>query len=332
MKQILFQNVSKAFPGLNKPALKPTNLIIEAGCLVTVLGTSGSGKTTLLKLINRLYEPDTGHILVDGQDTATIPKTELRRKIGYVIQHIGLFQHLSIAENIAIVPEILHWTPAQIRARTDELLHLVGLEPSQHRDRYPRQLSGGQQQRVGLARALAGDPGILLMDEPFGALDVLIRERLQDELLGIQQRLQKTIVFVTHDVQEALKLGQQVIVMDEGVIQQFDTPGNILNQPANQFVARLMGSDDPYRHLAITSAKQAMKPFMPQSRPEQRFVLQESQNLNDVLKTLLQAPPESVLIQNAEQEIVGEITWHDLKQQIHRPENFNEKSHFQGDE
>lgn len=246
MPAIAFEQVSKRFGiprlhGSDAPGLYDVNLILEPASFITVLGASGSGKSTFLKLINRLHAPSQGIIRIDGKDTATIPETQLRRGIGYVIQQIGLFQHLSVAENVAIVPRILKWPKTRVERRIDELLHLVGLEPSEYRTRYPSQLSGGQQQRVGLARALAGDPAILLMDEPFGALDPLSRQRLQDEISALQAKLRKNVVLVTHDVQEALKLGDKTIIMKQGRIQQYDTPDNILRHPANEFVARLVG-------------------------------------------------------------------------------------------
>jgi osmoprotectant transport system ATP-binding protein len=225
------------------PGVYDISLTMPPASFITILGASGSGKTTLLKLINRLHPPSRGIIRIDGKDIATIPETRLRRGMGYVIQQVGLFQHLSVAENVAIVPKILKWPKARIERRIDELLHMVGLEPSEYRSRYPRQLSGGQQQRVGLARALAGDPAILLMDEPFGAIDPLIRQRLQDEMLDLQSQLKKNVVFVTHDVREALKLGDRVILMRQGRVQQYDTPDHLLRHPANDFVARLLDVD-----------------------------------------------------------------------------------------
>jgi len=324
MNTIRFEEVSKGFPGMEHPALYPTSLSIEAGSFVTVLGSSGSGKTTLLKLINRLYQPDSGKIRVHGEDISKAAATCLRRKIGYVIQHIGLFQHLTIAHNIAIVPEILKWPKAKIALRVDELLELVGLEPGQYRDRYPRQLSGGQQQRVGLARALAGDPGILLMDEPFGALDALIREKLQDELLAIQHRLKKTVVFVTHDVQEALRLGDQAIIMHQGRVQQFDTPLHILASPANEFVSRLLSAEDPYRRFALMQAGTLASPIpggMAQQAHSGVPVIRDTQTLNDALKALLQAPSDYILVENAERSLLGRLTLDALKQQarLHAP-------------
>lgn len=212
---------------------------------MTVLGTSGSGKSTLLKLINRLLEPSFGHILVHGERTSQIPAPQLRRGLGYVIQHIGLFPHMTVADNIAVVPKILRWPKKRISERIDELLDLVALEPQAFRNRFPRQLSGGQQQRVGLARALAGDPSILLMDEPFGAVDALTRQTLQTELSRILRKLGKTVVLVTHDVQEALSLGDKVIVMDSGRVQQYDRPEHLLKHPANGFVKRLLETGLP---------------------------------------------------------------------------------------
>ena len=239
---ILLDQVSKVFADASRPSLHPTSLAIDRGDFVTVVGASGSGKTTLLKLINRLYEPTSGKVFVDGEDVSIGPAHHLRRRIGYVIQQVGLFQHMTIERNVATVPKILGWDKARIDARVNELLELVALKPADYRKRYPRQLSGGQQQRVGLARALAANPSLMLMDEPFGAIDALTRTNLQDELLAIQRRLKITVVFVTHDIPEALKLGDKVVVMSEGRIQQFDTPENILAAPANDFVRSLVGT------------------------------------------------------------------------------------------
>ncbi|HEY9887851.1 MAG TPA: ATP-binding cassette domain-containing protein, partial [Candidatus Obscuribacterales bacterium] len=206
MGSIQFHQVSLAFGGTAHPAVDAVTADIATGELVVILGPSGCGKTTLLKMVNRLYEPTSGHICVDGQDIQRLPATQLRRQMGYVIQQGGLFPHLTVAGNVAVVPRLLQWPRSRIQARVDELLHLVNLPPQDYRDRYPAQLSGGQQQRVGLARALAGDPAYLLMDEPFGALDAITRQTLQDEILRLQRQLHKTILFVSHDVEEALKL------------------------------------------------------------------------------------------------------------------------------
>lgn len=237
-----FDRVTKRFAGMLHPALDDVSLAIDEGELVCVLGTSGGGKTTLIKLINRLHDPDEGTVFVEGQDVSQVDPVELRRGIGYVIQQTGLFPHMRVGENIATVPKILKWDRARIDARVDELLELVGLSPEEFRDRWPSKLSGGQQQRVGLARALAVQPRIMLLDEPFGAIDAITRSELQDELLRIHRGSGKTFVFVTHDIAEALKLGTKVLVMDQGKVQQYDTPENILRHPATDFVRTLLRS------------------------------------------------------------------------------------------
>ena len=239
---IEFKNVSKTFQGAGYPAVKDVSLTVNEGEFVTILGSSGCGKTTLLKMVNRLYEPDTGSITLFGEDISTVDVVKVRRRIGYVIQQIGLFPHYTVGDNIATVPKLLKWEKAKIDARIDELLTLVSLEPQEFRDRYPAQLSGGQQQRVGLARALAVDPKIMLMDEPFGAVDSITREKLQDELVRLHKETGKTFLFVTHDIEEAFKLGDRVIIMNEGTIRQFDTPETIIRHPADPFVASLVNS------------------------------------------------------------------------------------------
>lgn len=239
---IEFKNVSKTFRGAGYPAVNDVSLTVNEGEFVTILGSSGCGKTTLLKMVNRLYEPDTGSITLFGEDISTVDVVKVRRRIGYVIQQIGLFPHYTVGDNIATVPKLLKWDKAKIDARVIELLTLVGLEPKEFRDRYPAQLSGGQQQRVGLARALAVDPKIMLMDEPFGAVDSITREKLQDELVRLHKETGKTFLFVTHDIEEAFKLGDRVIIMNEGTIRQFGTPEAIIRHPADPFVASLVNS------------------------------------------------------------------------------------------
>ena len=239
---IEFKNVSKTFNGAGYPAVNDVSLTVNEGEFVTILGSSGCGKTTLLKMVNRLYESDTGSILLFGEDISTVDVVKVRRRIGYVIQQIGLFPHCTVGDNIATVPKLLKWDKTKIDARVDELLTLVGLESKEFRDRYPAQLSGGQQQRVGLARALAVDPKIMLMDEPFGAVDSITREKLQDELIRLHQETGKTFLFVTHDIEEAFKLGDRVLIMNEGTIRQFDTPEAIIRRPADPFVASLVNS------------------------------------------------------------------------------------------
>jgi osmoprotectant transport system ATP-binding protein len=239
---IEFSNVCKKYNTSGNYVVDHVNLSINEGEFITILGSSGSGKTTLLKMVNRLYEPNEGTITLFGEDIATVDPVKLRRRIGYVIQQVGLFPHMTIAQNIATVPKLLKWSKEQIDTRVDELLSLVGLEPQEFKKRYPSQLSGGQQQRIGLARALATDPKIMLLDEPFGAIDAITRLNLQDELLRIHGGLKKTFLFVTHDISEAFKLGNRVIIMDKGRICQFDTPRNIAKQPADDFVSSLIAS------------------------------------------------------------------------------------------
>ena len=223
---------------------------IPAGEIVVFVGPSGCGKTTTMRMINRLIEPTSGTITIGGEDVTGLDDVQLRRKIGYVIQQIGLIPHLSIAQNVALVPKLLKWDKKRVTERVDEMLTVVGLDPEQYRSRYPRQLSGGQQQRVGVARALAADPPIMLMDEPFGAVDPITRSRLQDEFLSLQQTLRKTIVFVTHDFDEALKIGDRIAVLREGSqIAQYDTPEAILANPADDFVEGFIGEGASLKRL-----------------------------------------------------------------------------------
>lgn len=237
---IEFQNVSKKFNKAGYNAVDHVNLTVNEGEFITILGSSGCGKTTLLKMINRLYEPDEGRIILFGEDIKTVDVIKVRRRIGYVIQQVGLFPHMTISDNIATVPKLLKWDKKRIQARTDELLSMVGLNPAEFKQRFPAQLSGGQQQRIGLARALAVDPKVMLLDEPFGAIDSITRLKLQDELLLLHGGLKKTFLFVTHDIEEAFKMGTRIIIMNGGKIIQFDTPENILKAPADDFVNSLI--------------------------------------------------------------------------------------------
>jgi len=254
---IEFRSVTKAYPGA-EPVIDRLSLRVAPGTTLALVGPSGCGKTTSLKMVNRLIEPSAGDILLGDRAISTMPLNDLRRRIGYVIQYVGLFPHMTVAQNIAVVPKLLGWPRERIRARVDELLSLVGLPPEAHRGRYPRTLSGGQQQRVGVARALAADPPVLLMDEPFGALDPVTRIRLQDELKSIQQRLRKTVLIVTHDMDEAIRLGDQVAILRAGRLVQIDTPANILRRPADDFVSELLGHDRLIRLLSTLSVGSAM--------------------------------------------------------------------------
>ena len=258
MATIAFQAVTKQYPGASRPAVDGVTFEVRQGAVCMLVGTSGSGKTTLLRMVNRLIEPTSGAILIDGRNVLDENPILLRRRIGYVIQQVGLFPHMDIAENIRVTAEIAGWSGARMAGRVDELLHLVGLSPEEYRHRFPRQLSGGEQQRVGLARALTTDPGVLLMDEPFGALDAITRARMQEELLRIQRGVRKTILFVSHDVEEAFKLGDQIAVLSEGKLIQLGTPVDLLARPANDFVRRLVGADSVLRQLEYLPVTMAL--------------------------------------------------------------------------
>jgi osmoprotectant transport system ATP-binding protein len=250
---IELERVTKHYPGQARPAVDAVDLTIPAGEIVMLVGPSGCGKTTTLKMINRLIEPTSGRIVLGGEDVTRKDPDRLRRRIGYVIQAGGLFPHMTVGHNVALVPRMLKWPAKRIAERVEELLDLVGLDPAVYRDRYPRELSGGQQQRVGVARALAADPPVLLMDEPFGAVDPITRQRLQDELLRIQEELRKTIVCVTHDFDEAVKLGDRIVVLDVGArVVQYDTPEEILGHPAEEFVEDFVGAGAALKQLTLT--------------------------------------------------------------------------------
>jgi len=262
-ESVVFERVTKRYgtaeakreeaSGRQPAAVQDLSFEVPAGKICVLVGPSGCGKTTSLKMVNRLIEPTSGRILIGGRDIAQRDVIELRRSIGYVIQQVGLFPHETVGENVATVPRLLGWPVDRRRARSDELLELVGLEPSRYATRYPSQLSGGERQRVGVARALAADPPVLLMDEPFGAVDPIVRERLQNELLNLQDQLAKTILFVTHDIDEAIKMGDLVAVMQAGGhLAQFASPDEILASPASDFVARFVGADRGLKRLALT--------------------------------------------------------------------------------
>jgi osmoprotectant transport system ATP-binding protein len=249
---LVLDKVSKRY-GDGTWAVDHLDLEVSSGELCVLVGPSGCGKTTTLKMVNRLVEPTSGRILFDDVDISTVDPVALRRRMGYVIQQAGLFPHLRVAENVATIPRLLGWDKARTRARVHELLELVGLDPDLYARRYPHELSGGQQQRVGVARALGGDPPVLLMDEPFGALDPIARGRLQAEFLGLQEKLNKTIIFVTHDIEEAITLGDRIAILRQGgILEQYDSPAELLGHPATPFVADFVGADRGLRRLAVT--------------------------------------------------------------------------------
>ena len=307
MGNILFEQVTLQFAGMARPAVNQVTCEIQSGELVVILGPSGCGKTTLLKMVNRLYDPTAGRITIAGQNIKDLRPTTLRQKIGYVIQQSGLFPHMTVANNVAVVPKLLKWPSAKIQARVDELLQLVKLPPDDYRDRYPAQLSGGQQQRVGIARALAGNPDYMLMDEPFGAIDAITRSALQAEILRLHQQLGKTILFVSHDVDEALRLGDRIIVMNAGRIVQFDTPFKLLTQPADPFVHQLLGADDMVRQLGQVSVDAALMPLPEAFHPEHHPAVEANANLRDALSIILRTgAPELAVVRQGQP--VGRLT------------------------
>ncbi|MER5662003.1 ABC transporter ATP-binding protein [Streptomyces mirabilis] len=248
---IRFEQVTKRYPD-GTTAVDGLSFEVAEGELVTLVGPSGCGKTTTMMMVNRLIEPTSGRIFVNGEDIATVDPVRLRRRIGYVIQQVGLFPHRTILDNTATVPTLIGWKKAKARTRAAELLDLVGLDPKTYGSRYPEQLSGGQRQRVGVARALAADPPVLLMDEPFGAVDPVVREQLQDEFLRMQEAVRKTVLLVTHDIEEAVRLGDRIAVYGQGRIEQFDTPGAVLGTPATPYVAEFVGADRGLKRLSVT--------------------------------------------------------------------------------
>jgi osmoprotectant transport system ATP-binding protein len=252
--EIEFRHVTKLYRGRRQAAVNDLSLAIPAGEICVLVGPSGAGKTTAMKLVNRLIDVTEGEILIDGRDVTRMDQTELRRGIGYVIQQVGLFPHMSVADNVATVPRLLGWERSRVRARVTELLELVGLDPDEDGGRYPAQLSGGQRQRVGLARALAADPPVMLMDEPFGALDPITRDRLQNEFLRLHRQIRKTVIFVTHDIDEAIKMGDKIAILREGgVLAQYASPVEILTNPADEFVAQFVGADRALKRLALSN-------------------------------------------------------------------------------
>jgi osmoprotectant transport system ATP-binding protein len=313
-----FRHVQRRYADL--VAVKDLSFEVPAGKICVLVGPSGCGKTTSLKMVNRLIEPTGGQILVDGRDIMAQDPIELRRGIGYVIQQVGLLPHLTVGDNVAIVPKLLGWDAPRVKARVEELLALVGLDAKQYRDRFPSQLSGGERQRVGVARALAADPPLMLMDEPFGAVDPIVRERLQNELLRLQEQLAKTIVFVTHDIDEAIKMGDLVAVMDVGgVLAQFGPPAEILANPASDFVARFVGADRGLKRLSLSRVGDLdlVPPgdgFKP--RPGQPLVGRRA-TLKDTLSQMLVADVSAAVVVDRNQRVLGVVTYDQIAAALH---------------
>ena len=314
---IQLENVSKRFPGGSNAVLDLTLEIPDAQTCV-LIGPSGCGKTTTLRMINRLIDPDTGRILVDGVDTRTQDPAALRLKMGYVIQQTGLFPHMTVGDNVGTVPRLWRWDAQRIKKRVDELLELVGLPPGEYRDRYPHQLSGGQRQRVGFARALAADPPILLMDEPFGAVDRITRERLQNEFVSIQRSLHKTVVFVTHDIDEAVLVGDRICLMKmQAQIAQYDTPERILAHPASEYVAEFLGRERLVRRMLVVQIDPHTleHPDGAPSRQEPRVPV--SSNLTDAFAAALASPTERAAVFDGERYL-GDFTATSLLESLRR--------------
>lgn len=303
---IRFEGVSKRFSDGGE-AVSDFTLSIDRGKFSVLIGPSGCGKTTTMKMINRLVEPTAGQIFIDGQNHKKIPAVELRRQIGYVIQQIGLFPHMTIGENISLVPRLRGDDPATYEGRVDELLALVGLDPKAYRERYPTQLSGGQQQRVGVVRALAADPPIILMDEPFSALDPITREQLQEELLKLQSEVKKTIVFVTHDMEEALKLADLVILMKAGRIEQAASPDDILREPASDFVKEFIGLDRSNDFTDIQLSDISIR------RP---VTIEPYRGLAEALRKMRRQHVDSLLVTDSQGKLLGIATTKDIQRNI----------------
>ncbi len=307
---ISFAGVSKEYGELH--AVDDLDLKIFAGELVVLLGPSGCGKTTTLRMINRLILPSSGVIEVNGRDVASQDLEELRRGIGYVIQAVGLFPHLTVGQNVQVVPRLLGWSQQRRRERAYELLSLVGLEPNEYYGRYPRDLSGGQQQRVGVARALAADPPVLLMDEPFGAVDPLTRTRLQDEFLSLQQRLRKTVVFVTHDLDEAVRLADRICLMRDGSLEQFSSPERLLAAPATAFVRRFVGADRALKLLGRLTVEEVMHRADGAEAVATDASLEPGQDVRSALAALLEHGVERLPVVGADGDLLGELRFDDI--------------------
>lgn len=306
---ISLQHLRKEYPG-NKVAVADVSVDINAGDFVCFIGTSGSGKTTTLRMINRMINPTSGKILLNGEDVTKIDPVKLRRKLGYVIQNIGLMPHMTIRDNITLVPKLLKWSKEKRAARAEELIKLAQL-PTEFLDRYPSELSGGQQQRIGVVRAFAANQDIILMDEPFGALDPITRESLQDLVLDLQKRLGKTFIFVTHDMDEALRLATKIVIMSDGKIVQMDSPDNILKHPKNEFVKQLIGEDRLIQaRPSVTTVGQIML--------KSPISISETASLQQALKAMHEKRVDTLLVTDAEQHLVGVLDIEQLDLGYHR--------------
>lgn len=302
---ITMDHVTKRYTQGGAASVDDLSIVVPEGTTTALIGPSGCGKTTTMRMINRLIDPTEGKIIVNGEDVTKVDPVNLRRHIGYVIQQVGLFPHMTIAQNIAAVPKLLGWAEAKIKSRTEELLHLVGLDPREMLKRYPRQLSGGQRQRIGVARALAADPPVLLMDEPFGAIDPIARTRLQDEFRQILQRVRKTVVLVTHDLDEAIRLGDRIAIMKSGKIVQYDTPDTILSHPADGFVENFVGIDRAIKRLSLFTVNDAMNGTAPQKGASK---IAPTSNLRDALALMVAANSDVLAVVDDMGALKGQLT------------------------
>ncbi len=316
---IELKKVSKTFPGAASPAVDRVSFRVNQGNICVLLGPSGCGKTTILRMINRLEEPGSGEIIVNGQNILGSDPSHLRRSIGYVIQQIGLLPHRTIEQNIGLVPELLGWSAAKTKERVRELLGMMGLNSEEVAGKYPYQLSGGQMQRVGVARAMAADPPIMLMDEPFGAVDPIVRIRLQDEFLSLQQRLGKTICFVTHDINEAIKMGDYLIIFNQGCLVQMGSPIEVLTHPANDFVLSLIGDDRGVKILDLTKSEALMDPAdkIPEDLLGSGCVVQSIQPVKVALEIMMKKNSDQVGVCRGDQ-VIGFISWDKIKTHVNR--------------
>lgn len=305
---IKLEGLTKVFPGHKIPAVKELSLEVKEGDVCVLVGPSGCGKTTTMKMINRIYEPTGGKVLIRGEDALSMDPIKLRLDIGYVIQEIGLFPHMTIEENIATVPNEKHWPKEETKQKVEDVMNLVGLDPNVFKDRYPSALSGGQRQRVGVARAMVSDPPIMLMDEPFGAVDPITRARLQNEFLRIQERMEKTIVFVTHDIDEAIKMSDTIAVMKEGQLVQHDTPNDLLSAPADEFVSNLVGRNRSIKRLHLIRIHEILEDV---NRAKPVF---EDVETEDIKKQLDDSDIRTVIVVDRNKKLKGIIGKNDLKQ------------------
>ena len=310
-------DVSKSYAEADRAAVSDLTLDVPQGVVCVLIGPSGCGKSTTVRMINRLIEPDSGTVRVNGQDIREVPVEELRRHIGYAIQGVGLFPHWSVKENVAVVPGLLRWDKDRVDARVIELLELVGLDPERYASAYPDELSGGEAQRVGVARALAADPPVLLMDEPFGAVDPLTRDRLQSQFLDIQARLRKTVVFVTHDIDEAVKVGDRIAVMREGRLVQYDVPERVLAYPADEFVAGFVGSERALKRLTLARVGEALEPASSGAKFEGTIPV--SGTLRQALAKMLELGCDELGVVDENGALLGRVTTEAVISRFSRP-------------